>query len=117
MGLPGQDDHPTVPQEGWVHCLTVPRELSLKGLALYQDLLLPELEPGVMRKELGANSVRIDIRPNISLEWDGEVLTLDREGDSRVVKAEPGELVIADDNTAIEITAGDGQISFALRAF
>lgn len=117
MGLPGQDDHPTVPQEGWVHCLTVPRELSLKGLALYQDLLLPELEPGVMRKELGANSIRIDIRPNISLEWDGEVLTLDREGDSRVVKAEPGELVIADDNTAIEITAGNGQISFALRAF
>lgn len=117
MGLPAQDDHPTVAREGWVHCLTVPRKLHLRNHAIYQELLLPEGESGVIRSVLGSEPVRVDIRGNISLEWDGVRLSVDRGGDRRVAEVKPGELVIADDNTAIEITAGDGQVSFAFRAF
>ncbi|ANE04830.1 beta-fructosidase [Corynebacterium crudilactis] len=117
MGLPAQDDHPTVEQEGWVHCLTVPRKLRLRNHALYQELLLPEGAPSVTRSVLGSEPVRMDIRDNIVLEWDGARLSVDRDGDCRTVEVDPGELVIADDNTAIEITAGNGQVSFAFRTF
>ncbi|MFP7366203.1 glycoside hydrolase family 32 protein [Corynebacterium callunae] len=117
MGLPAQDDHPTVEAEGWVHCLTVPRRLSLKGHVLYQELLLPVEEEGVSRFELGSASVRVDIRSNIVLEWDGHVLSLDRDGDKRSVAVDHGELLIAEDKSAIEISAGNGQVLCSLRAF
>lgn len=117
MGLPAQDDHPTVDREGWVHCLTVPRKLYLRNHAIYQELLLPEVEEGITRSVLGSEPVRINIRDHVSLEWDGARLSVDRNGDKRVAYVDPGELVIADDNTAIEITAGNGQVSFAFRVF
>ncbi|MCK2201309.1 glycoside hydrolase family 32 protein [Corynebacterium callunae] len=117
MGLPAQDDHPTVEAEGWVHCLTVPRRLSLKGHVLYQELLLPAEEEGVSRFELGRELVRVDIRSNIAIEWDGKVLSVDRAGDRRQVDLDGGELLIADDITAIEISAGDGSFLYSLRTF
>ena len=36
MGLPAQDDNPTVSAEGWVHALTLPRRTTLHGGVLKQ---------------------------------------------------------------------------------
>lgn len=35
MGMPEEEEHPTV-EGGWIHCLTLPRELKLRGDKLYQ---------------------------------------------------------------------------------
>lgn len=35
MGMPGEDEHPTI-KEGWMHALTLPRELSIKGNRIIQ---------------------------------------------------------------------------------
>jgi len=41
MGLPAQDDNPTVDAEGWVHPLTLPRRTSLHDGVLRQVPLFP----------------------------------------------------------------------------
>lgn len=41
MGLPAQDDNPTVDTEGWVHALTLPRRTTLHNGVLHQVPLFP----------------------------------------------------------------------------
>lgn len=41
MGMPEEDDHPTITAEGWLHCLTVARELLLYDAHLIQSPVLP----------------------------------------------------------------------------
>ncbi len=41
MGMPEEDDHPTITAEGWLHCLTFARELSLYDGRLLQSPVLP----------------------------------------------------------------------------
>ncbi|WP_080796695.1 glycoside hydrolase family 32 protein [Corynebacterium pacaense] len=115
MGLPGQDDQPTVSEEGWVHCLSVPRILRLVDGVLHQELIVPEGQARSL--SLGAEHVRVDIRSDVHLEWDGQRITVDRAGDRRSVACPPGELMMVEDATAIEITAGNGRVAFALRSF
>jgi Beta-fructosidases (levanase/invertase) len=115
MGLPAQDDHPTVEAEGWVHCLTVPRRLRLIDHVLHQELVVPE--GAGQRYTLGSEPVRIDLRSDTFVDWDGHRIAVERAGDRRVATCRPGKLVVADDVTAIEIIAGDGSIAFSLRVF
>lgn len=35
MGIPGEEEHPTI-KEGWMHALTIPRELSMNGNRIIQ---------------------------------------------------------------------------------
>lgn len=142
MGLPAQDDQPSLSAEGWVHCLTAPRRLSLRGHRLYQDLMLPEQEAAVSsdgfyggsvvhRRELSGDPLSMDLTgsaqsddgPVVSLNWDPVTdrehgrLTVTRGDDSRVVACPAGELVVFVDGSAVEITAGSGAVAFSLRAF
>ncbi|PMC61937.1 hypothetical protein CJ204_08325 [Corynebacterium xerosis] len=41
MGMPEEDDHPTITAEGWLHCLTFARRLSLYDGHLLQSPVLP----------------------------------------------------------------------------
>ena len=41
MGMPEEDDHPTIAAEGWLHCLTVARTLMLYDGHLIQSPVLP----------------------------------------------------------------------------
>lgn len=138
MGLPGKDDQPTVEAEGWVHCLTVPRRLSLRNHRLHQELVLPEspTDEGfvVHREDLGDAPVELAVaaasatdgtgrREVVSLDWQpGSTagtgrLTVTRDDDARVVACPPGGLVVLVDHSAVEITAGDGAVALSLRAF
>ncbi|MDD3225266.1 MAG: sucrose-6-phosphate hydrolase [Clostridium sp.] len=57
MGLPEQEDSPTV-KNNWIHCMTIPRELSLKGDKLIQK---PVSEMGELRREkITYNDLRVD---------------------------------------------------------
>lgn len=47
MGLPNEDDHPSV-EYGWIHCLTLPTELVMKGDKLYRK---PVKELETLRKK------------------------------------------------------------------
>ena len=47
MGLPEEEEHPTV-EKGWIHAMTLPRELYIKGEKLYQK---PARELEKLRKE------------------------------------------------------------------
>lgn len=47
MGIPGEEEHPTI-KEGWMHALTLPRELSMRGNRLIQK---PIKELEALRQE------------------------------------------------------------------
>lgn len=47
LGLPGQDDMPSLDSEGWVHCLSTPRRLSIHDGKLRQQLILPTADNAV----------------------------------------------------------------------
>ncbi|AKE40565.1 beta-fructosidase, levanase/invertase [Corynebacterium kutscheri] len=42
MGLPAQDENPSIKEEGWVHSLTVPRRIRLRNHRLIQEFILPD---------------------------------------------------------------------------
>lgn len=125
MGLPAQDETPTVHAEGWVHCLTTPRQLTLVGHELRQELLTPAAA-NVLRVAAakGVEVVLVDatghqgFSVSVSEQESGQlVLRIDLNGDVRQVPVSPGELVVYVDGCAVEITAGDGQVAAALVAF
>lgn len=125
MGLPAQDDTPAVDSEGWVHCLTTPRQLTLVGRALRQELLLPP-EANVLRAQVdgderfllvdgsGHQGLEVSVRKQDSGQL---ALRIDLGGDVRQVPVSAGELVLYVDGSAVEITAGDGAVAAALVAF
>lgn len=125
MGLPAQDDTPTLHAEGWVHCLTTPRQLTLAGHALRQELLAPA-SANVLRVA-ATEDVEVVLTDatghqglSVSVKDQGEgqsVLRIDRDGDVRQVPVSKGELVVYVDGCAVEITAGDGEVAAALVAF
>ena len=127
MGLPGQDDQPTLPDAHWVHCLTIPRTLSLRQGRLFQELILPEAaeaeadsvygKTSVIRRRLGAAAEELRIAENVNLSWTPGTLTVTRGDDSRTMVCPEGELVVLIDASAIELTAGDGAVACALRTF
>jgi beta-fructofuranosidase len=102
MGMPDHDGQPTLEEKhptvanGWVHCLTVPRVLSLDGDGLVQ-WPIPELEalrgdPIVMTAERveadtsvalhGASGTALDIALSATCEPGGTVGVRLRDGDA-----------------------------------
>jgi beta-fructofuranosidase len=83
MGIPEEEEHPTV-KNGWIHCMTMPRELKLIDNKLYQ---LPVEEIKTLRKnEINYNNLSIE-NETISIEnIKGEIIELELEFD--VIKSE-----------------------------
>lgn len=129
MGLPAKDDTPTLRAEGWVHQLTLPRHLKLIDGHLHTTLLLPD-NPGGMHIErhvLGASGWTATLRDSEGtqvavVEWapDGAgrgMVSLLVDGLLRWAECAEGELMITVDGTALEITAGGGQVAFSSAVF
>ncbi len=117
MGLPAQDDTPSVVAEGWVHCLTTPRVLTLRNHALYTELSLPS-EASIIRKKVADNPKGWDIaNGGVRVEYEPGALAVTVGGERRQAVCGPGELVIYVDGCAVEITGGDGAVAFSLVAF
>ncbi|MDK8450645.1 glycoside hydrolase family 32 protein [Corynebacterium mastitidis] len=135
MGMPGRDDTPTA-RDGWVHMLTVPRRVTLRGGRLYQEPLAPRGAAWTTR--LGGRDARIALRDAtgaevVRLGYDaqagalsvsrlgGTVRGLDRgdgnAADTRTFRAGPGELTVLLDGAAVEIYAADGAATASLQAY
>lgn len=88
MGMPGEEEHPTI-KEGWMHALTIPRELSMKGNRIVQK---PIRELEMLRQdklEYGEFIVEDEIWEREELEGDAYELSIDVN-----VLAESFELII-----------------------
>lgn len=134
MGLPARDDTPTLAAEGWVHQLTLPRELSLIDATVHTTLRLPnnEDEMVVWRSELGAepcSAQLVDVDDNVgaTIAWaphpappTGAVrgtLSVTVDGFMRWADCAPGELVCTADGAALEVTGGGGEVAFSSAVF
>lgn len=135
MGLPAQDDTPSVDAEGWVHSLTVPRELTLYGLHLRQRLVVPEnvctggqhhsAKVCYRRELLKQEEVTFEARDMsgsvvISANYvpnGQQVLSVTYGVDTRTIACGPGELEILLDGATCEIAAQNGEITFSIAAF
>lgn len=118
MGLPGQDETPTVSAEGWVHCLTTPRLLSLSDHRLVTKLMVPEQDVTVIREtvdqdprewEIANGGARVEYQPGVLAVTVGE--------DRRQAQCGPGDVVIYIDGCAVEVTGGNGEVAFSLVVF
>ncbi|GAB2510168.1 sucrose-6-phosphate hydrolase [Corynebacterium atrinae] len=122
MGLPAQDDTPSVEAEGWVHCLTVPRRLTLSDRTLRQELIAPvelvrenlhdEDVTFVVRDTAGVDRAELAYRPGPTPQ-----LSLSINGDTRTVACPPGDVEIFLDGCALEISAGGGTVCFSSVVF
>lgn len=132
MGLPAQDDNPSVSAEGWVHCLTVPRRCSLVNGVLVQELVIPKQVREVTGSHVVVEDrtqplVVRDVVTKAEYAWecvDGEgnrIVSLTYSGglspwvemtvgnDTRRFSVVPGEVLIFIDNTAVEVSFGGGR--------
>ncbi|MDO4632156.1 MAG: glycoside hydrolase family 32 protein [Corynebacterium sp.] len=136
MGLPAQDDTPSVAAEGWVHCLTVPRRVELRGHVLVQSLVVPESiqnsdenhnEPGVLWhvERLGGHETTLTITGSQGtigatihyLSSVEPVLEINVAGVIRTIPCPPGDLTVFVDRSAVELTAAEGHISCSFVTF
>ncbi|PAT13106.1 glycoside hydrolase family 32 protein [Corynebacterium hadale] len=136
MGLPARDDTPTFAAEGWVHQLTLPRELSLIDATLHTTLRLPrdQDEMLVSRQALDATPQTlelVDVEGNVgaTVAWapqtDGDggqatvrgTLSVTVDGLMRWAECGAGELVCTADGSALELTAGGGEVAFSSAVF
>lgn len=117
MGLPAQDDTPTVAAEGWVHCLTTPRILELRNHSLNTELLLPK-QAEVIRETVAADPRVWEVaNGGVRVEYQPGVLAVTVAGERRQAVCSPGEVVIYVDGCAVEITGGSGDVAFSLVVF
>lgn len=128
MGLPARDDTPTMAAEGWVHQLTLVRELSLVDDHLTTTLQIPQsCEMLVDKRQLGAqpwSGVLIAGEDNVcvTVAWrpDGKgrgMVSVEAAGRIRWAECAEGELVVTADGAAVECTAGDGEVAFSFALF
>lgn len=111
MGLPAQDDTPTV-AEGWVHCLTMPRRLTLDHGVLRQEPWWGDFPGAVRVSEPGVWTLVDGECELLVVDWDGQRVTVTRaDGEERVASAS-GPVTLTADGCAVEIFAGDA--SFAV---
>ncbi len=126
MGLPAQDDTPTV-AKGWVHTLTLPRRVWLEDGWLRQAPLwsvpagparegfgsVATLTAGegtyVLIDDSGADAFRVTY-------GEGK-LRLNSGEDERVVSCPAGSVELIADGCAVEVFAGDGRIAGASAVF
>lgn len=148
MGMPDADEeytNPTAAEEGWQHCLTLPREITLKNGRLYQNPVeeikslrgkAAELDTENRETEtegsfdlevqVSGNEISVDLGENLFFTYKDRkaVLSLSEEtGAGRTVrKAEiPSEKLenirILGDTTAAEIYLNDGEVVFSTRYY
>ena len=133
LGNPEEDDHPTL-EEGWVHCLSAPRELSLRRGHLHQTLItpgdLPEqgpaarvvIEPGqqVLLRDPDdpANTVTVTLS-DTTLEVTRDCPLVDNPfGDTRrTTLRHPSAASVMVDHSVVEVQTLDGRAVFSLRTF
>lgn len=144
MGLPDEHEasQPTI-AHGWIHCMTCPRELTLRDGKLYQ---LPVAELSALRREplawqgiadeappLPARSAELHLKPEgpfslalreaATLSWDGRCLSLERsnwhtgEREQRTWRGELDELRLLLDSSSIEIFINQGAAAMSARYF
>lgn len=139
MGLPAQDETPSVESEGWVHSLTLPRRLTLRGAELRQRLVLPaavgegdQIHTGdfghsvlhacdQLKQQKTTFSIK-DASDSVVISGSylpvgHGVLSVTYAGDTRTTSCGPGELEIFVDGATVEITAQDGAVAFSIAAF
>lgn len=128
MGLPARDDTPSFPAEGWVHQLTLVRELSLIDGHLATALQIPDAHDMLLeRVALGdapwaADLVAEEEHTCATVTWrpDGTgrgTVLVDVAGRIRWAECAAGELVLTADGAAVECTAGDGEVAFSFAVF
>lgn len=128
MGLPAQDDHPTI-SEGWVHALTVVRRLELIDGQLLQHPW-PSISPAPATSDYGPVAVwrgsllsgdtlklKDDAGAELAQLHVGDELELTRAGDTRVAPrlAEEVDVVAIVDGSCLEMFANG--IAFSSRIF
>ncbi len=128
MGLPARDDTPSAAEEGWVHQLTLVRELSLIDGTLFTALQIPDAHDMLVeRVALGAQPWSADLVAEenavcVTVAWqpDGQgrgTVSLEASGRTRWAECSEGELVFTADGAAVECTAGDGEVAFSFAVF
>lgn len=76
MGMPGEEEHPTI-KEGWMHALTIPRELSMKGNRIIQKPIRELKELRQDKLEYGEFIVEDEIWEREELVGDAYELCVD----------------------------------------
>lgn len=128
MGLPARDDTPTVAAEGWVHQLTLVRELSLIDGILHTTLQIPDsCDMLVERVNLGPQPWSAKLLAGQDAEcatvtWQPDrrgrgTFSVDVGGLIRWAECAEGELVFTADGAAVECTAGGGEAAFSFAVF
>lgn len=145
MGMPdaGEEYRNETLEEGWQHCLTVPRELTCQGERLYQYPVeeLKNLRGG--RLQLSENRCEATVQGSFDLEIDtwgnpvtvmlsdaftlecreGEViLTMDEKagagrGKRKALLAETEQIRMLVDTSAVEIYLNHGEVVFSSRYY
>ena len=129
MGLPAQDDTPTVAQ-GWVHTLTLPRRVWLEAGELRQAPAwsLASVPPEPAREGFGSVATLTAGEGTYALvdssgaeayrvTYGGGELRLASGDDERVVPCPAGDLELIADGCAVEVFAGEGRIAAASAVF
>ena len=144
MGIPDQEEflQPTV-QQGWIHTMTSPRELSYRSGHLYQQPAreLTQLRgtqtswQGIANEAplLPAQSAELQLSSSgpfclnlldaLTLSWDGERLTLSRpnlrtgELEQRFWRGELQQLRLLCDHSSVELFINEGEAVMSARYF
>lgn len=128
MGSPGRDTAAPLEAEGWVHSLTMVRELSLIDAHLHTSLYIPaEHDMVVADVDLGSGEFVADLvdengHVGATVHWqpDGSgrgTVSLEADGLVRWAECGEGPLVFVADGTAVELTAGGGEVAFSSAVF
>ena len=134
VGLPAQDDKPTV-ADGWAHSLTLPRRVSLYDGTLRQQPMWENLSAVAG----GSNTPEIDGYGNVVVakaegegtwelvdqadrvafkaEFQEGILQLERGGEQRRIACPNGSLFLVADGCVVEVYAGDGAIAASQSVF
>lgn len=132
VGLPAQDDTPTVVTEGWVHALTLPRRVTLRDGWLRQEPVWEQLPTPAPSEGFGSVAQARGTFDSEALSWElldaagAPALTVtlasategqgrmtlrrERDGNERVVPVIPGEVTLIADGCVVEIYAGGGRV-------
>lgn len=128
MGLPAQDDKPTV-EEGWVHTLTLPRRVWLEDGVLYQWPVWETIPDAAGREGFGStvslsssrggsySLVDVEGREHLRFSAGEGLLRVSVGDDERVIACPEGEVMAIADGCAVEIFAGGGRIAASASVF
>jgi len=146
MGLPDDNEahQPTI-EHGWIHCMTLPRELVLVGDRVHQrpvteltalrgDVLVEQQVSGVTPLLISSECellLKPDSQPFMlhwcdvaSVEFDGQQLTLARRNwrtgeweQRRCELAGLTELRLFYDHSTLEVFANEGEVAMSARCF